>query len=274
MTLFVVDSEKCKRDAICVSECPMRIIEMKDKDAPPTPVDQAEELCVRCGHCVAVCPHGALSLSFMAPDQCRPVQRDLMPSFDQTAQLIRSRRATRVYKEKQVDREKLENILDVVHYAPTAKNTQLVGWLIINNREEVKRLAGLVIDWMRSLVAANNPLARALRMDRILGAWKNGADMVLRAAPALVIAHAPKDYPFGLTDCVIALTTFELAASAAGLGTCWAGFFSMAANNWPPLPAGLDLPAGRIHFSALMLGYPKHGYARQPLRNEAQVIWR
>lgn len=274
MTLFVVDSEKCKRDAICVSECPMRIIEMKDKDAPPTPVNQAEELCVRCGHCVAICPHGALSLSFMAPDQCRLVRKDLMPSFDQTVQLIRSRRATRVYKEKQVDREKLENILDAVRYAPTAKNTQLVGWLIINNRKEVKRLASLVIDWMQGLVAANNSLVQALGIDRILGDWKNGVDMVLRSAPALVIAHAPKDYPFGLTDCVIALTTFELAASAAGLGTCWAGFFSMAANYWPSLQTALDLPPGRVQQSALMLGHPKHNYARQPLRNRAQVIWR
>ncbi len=274
MALFVVDSEKCKRDAICVNECPMRIIEMKDKNSPPTPVDKADDLCVRCGHCVAICPHGALSLSFMAPDQCRPVRKDLMPSFGQIAQLIRNRRATRVYKKKQVDRKKLENILDAARYAPTAKNTQLVGWLIVNNQKEVKRLAGKVIDWMRSLVDANNPLAKALSMDRILKDWDNGVDMVLRSAPVLVIVHTPKEYPFGLTDCVIALTTFELAASAAGLGTCWAGFFTMAASYWPSLPAALDLPPGRILQSALMLGYPKHVYARQPLRNEAQVIWR
>jgi len=29
------------------------------------PVEKAEEICIRCGHCVAVCPHSALSLKNM-----------------------------------------------------------------------------------------------------------------------------------------------------------------------------------------------------------------
>ena len=44
MSLFIVDQEKCKRDGICVNECPMGIIEMKDKESTPTPVEGADQL--------------------------------------------------------------------------------------------------------------------------------------------------------------------------------------------------------------------------------------
>ncbi len=30
MGFFTIDTEKCKRDGICVDECPMRILEMSD----------------------------------------------------------------------------------------------------------------------------------------------------------------------------------------------------------------------------------------------------
>jgi len=76
MSLFIVDSEKCKnkKDHICMDECPVRIIVMEDKDAVPRPVHDAGDLCIRCGHCVAVCAYGAITHVAMGPDQCPPVR--------------------------------------------------------------------------------------------------------------------------------------------------------------------------------------------------------
>ena len=76
MSHFIIDQDKCKRDGICAAECPMRIIEFK-ADHVPTPVENAEELCIHCGHCVAICPHGAFSLADMKPEECPPVKNDL-----------------------------------------------------------------------------------------------------------------------------------------------------------------------------------------------------
>jgi ferredoxin len=64
MTLFTIDHEKCDKDGICALECPAHIIEMTYN--VPVPSDDAEEICIRCGHCVAVCPRAAFTLKFLS----------------------------------------------------------------------------------------------------------------------------------------------------------------------------------------------------------------
>ena len=76
------------------------------------------------------------------------------------------------------------------------------------------------------------------------------------------------------TACVIALTYLELAASAFGLGTCWAGYFNAAATFWPPLQSALALPENHASYGAMMIGHPKFAYHRLPERKEADISWR
>jgi len=42
MSLFVIDQEKCRRDGVCVAECPLSIIEMKGSTSTPAPIANAE----------------------------------------------------------------------------------------------------------------------------------------------------------------------------------------------------------------------------------------
>lgn len=274
MSLFVVNQEKCKRDGICVAECPFGLIEMQDKDSVPTPVARAEELCINCGHCVAVCPHGAMALTTMAPEQCPPLQKEKLPGPQQVEHLMRARRSIRSFKYNGVEREVLQRLLDIVRFAPTGVNRQQVNWLVINNKEEVRRLAGLVADWLRQQAKEGGALSGASYMSGIVAAWDAGQDRICRDAPVLFVTHAPKGVPLLETDCTIALTYLELAAFSFGLGTCWAGLFNHAAGQWLPLQRALGLPEGHVSFGAMMLGYPKYRYHRLPLRNAARVTWR
>ena len=77
----------------------------------------------------------------------------------------------------------------------------------------------------------------------LLAAWEAGNDPVCRGAPHLVIAHIPEGNPVASVDALIALTHFDIAAPGFGIGTCWAGFLSMAAAAlWAP--AGSAGPPG------------------------------
>jgi len=274
MTQINVEQEKCKLDGICAAVCPRSIIELKEGAPVPSLIAGVEELCIKCGHCVAVCPHGALSLDEMKVDDCLPVRAEPALGSEQVGYFLRSRRSIRTYRDKGVKRENLARLIDMAHYAPTGTNSQQVQWLVINSKDRLHDLAGMVIDMFRHLIKEGHPMAKAYRLERSVTAWEAGKDPVLRGAPALVVAHAPKVYALAQVDSTIALTFLDLAAPTFGLGTCWAGLLMMAVAQWPPLQQALDLPDGHSCFGALMIGYPAYKYHRLPLRKEAAISWR
>ncbi len=274
MALFTVDPKKCKRDGLCVAECPGLLIEIKGEDGFPTPIAEAENLCINCGHCVSICPQGALSLKTMAPKDCLPMRKELNLSPEQAEQFLRSRRSIRSYKKKQVPRDLLTRVIEIARFAPTGGNTQPVHWLIIEDTKEVKRLTGLVADWQRTLLQEGTDYLLRMRMERIVKAWDKGIDRICRDAPHLIVAHGLATLPATQSSCIIALTYLELAAISLGLGTCWAGYFNTAANSYPPLLTALALPQDHLPYGAMMIGYPKYNYQRLPLRNEPRITWR
>ena len=273
MNILTIDQQTCNQDGLCAAVCPAGLIDFA-KGKYPEPIADAEELCIRCGHCVAVCPTASLSHREMDVSQCPPVRPDWLLSAEQCEQFLRNRRSIRTFKQKPVAREDLARLIEVARYAPSGHNSQGARWLVLGDRDELHRLAGIVADWMRFMLAKMPEFALSLHMDKELERWQKGVDVILRNAPALVIAHAEKDNRMAPATCTIALAYLELAATAQGLGCCWAGYFNAAATNFPPLGEALALPEGHQSFGAMMVGYPKFQYHRLPLRKAPEITWR
>jgi nitroreductase/NAD-dependent dihydropyrimidine dehydrogenase PreA subunit len=274
MSLLSVDQEKCKRDGICAEICPAGIIEIEGKQAFPELIEGGEALCIRCGHCVAVCPAGAMSHERMSSGECPPVREEWLLTPEQVEHFLRLRRSIRAYKHRPVEKDVLESIINVARFAPSGHNRQPVQWTVIYDSDDVQRLAGLVVDWMRHLIEEGSPLASAMNMEGVVAVWEAGFDPICRKAPHLIVANAKKDDTTAPTACTIALTYLEIAALSYGLGTCWAGFFNAAATFWPPLHDALALPEDHVSLGSMMIGYPKFKFKRLPLRNEANINWR
>lgn len=263
MTLITIDAARCAKDGLCDAACPMGLIN-QDGDALPVEVADARDACVRCGHCVAVCPTGALTNALMPTEDFLPVERQLLPGPEQTEALLRSRRSVRGFKDAPVPRETLERLLETARRAPTASNTQQVSWIIIQDRGLLDTVIRLTVDWMRTMPA------RA----RYVALSDAGRDMTLRGAPALALAHCPKDWRWTDGDCAIALTYMELAAASLGLGACWAGLVTAASDAVPELRQTIGLPEDHRVGGGLMLGLPRYRYRLVPPRNPARVAWR
>lgn len=274
MSLFSIDREKCRRDGICAEECPAGIISTRNEEGFPFPVEGAGSLCINCGHCVAVCPRGALSLKTMSPEECLPVAGEGFLSRDQASGFLRSRRSIRTYLEKPVEHDLIKGLIDVACYAPSGHNSQPVKWLVIRDRSEVLRLSGFVIDWMKYMISEKPEMALPMHMDLVVASWERGEDRICRGAPHVIVAYAAENLPTAPAACTIALTYLELAAYSMGLGACWAGYFNVAAMFYPPMKKALELPQGCQSYGAMMIGYPKHRYKRIPLRNNPEITWR
>ncbi len=274
MSIFVIDEQKCHKDGICVAECPVRIIEMPDPEAPPRPIAGAEELCINCGHCAAVCPHGALSLASMPLDLMPAIRKELEITPEQAEQFLRSRRSIRAYKKEELDRATLQKLIELARFAPSGHNSQPLQWLVISGREQLKALGGVVVEWMRWVIKEQPAMAALMHLERTVGGWEAGMDVVLRNAPHVVIAHCEKENRFGPQAGTLALGYLELAAFSLGLGACWAGYFQAASLFFPPMQKALGLPAGHLPLGCMMVGKPKFHYHRLPLRNQPVITWR
>jgi nitroreductase/NAD-dependent dihydropyrimidine dehydrogenase PreA subunit len=267
MSLITIDHTACLRDGICVNVCPVRLFET-DGEGFPRFRQEADRNCIACGHCVAVCPVSAVHHQNLPLEESPPIDQGLTVSPAALGQLLKSRRSVREFRPEPVPADLVREAMEVARWAPSAVNRQPVQWLVIQDPAEVRHLAGLVIDFLRKRSEEEPQYAPYVRL------WEKGMDPVLRNAPHLVIVHAPDDWTWSGVDCAIALTQFEMAAVASGVGTCWGGFLMRAANNHPPLRERLAIPSGHSVQGALMYGFPLYRYQRIPPRQAARVVWR
>ena len=59
---ILIDLSLCNKDGLCISECPAFLLSRRADKFPVVAADAAER-CIMCGHCVAVCPTGAIGVA-------------------------------------------------------------------------------------------------------------------------------------------------------------------------------------------------------------------
>ena len=266
MQRIVLDQSLCVRCGQCSLVCPNRIFQQHASNAYPHCIENAEEICIGCLHCVAACTGGALTVGNVGTNDCIEFDTTVTIRFEQVAQLVRKRRSIRRYADKPVDDRVIEQLLDVVRWAPTAKNGLPIKWVIVNNANKVHELAGKVMDWIKKQPGT----------EKMVEVWDKGNDPIFRWAPCVIGAYTEdKTSQWSEIDASIAVETLDLCAAALRLGACWAGIFVRAAqsdksaiNQW------LGIKETETIHAALMLGHiGEENYRRVPLRPEAPKIW-
>lgn len=267
-----LDIEKCDNCFICAAVCPNRII--GGENGLPQIRPEREFMCIHCGHCEAHCPQDAICVDY--PDALPYAGASSVPAItpQQIGCYLASQRSVRNFKKTPVDKKSIEELMEMVRFAPTAGNVQDVQWIIVNGREKINEFVDITVQRMKAVLAGNPELQESLSIwSMYVSEWEKGNDRIFRDAPHLAVVHGPILGPLGRINGVIAASYLEIAAPAFGIGTCWAGIFQIISESSEELKKGLAIPEGNYIAGALMFGYPEYKIQRIPRRLPAKVRW-
>ena len=152
---------------------------------------------------------------------------------------IRGRKSIRRFKQTPVPDEVINKILDAGRFAPSANNTQQWKFIVIKDREVLKKMAAAVRDMIDRMI----PHAEDEKQAQRLAAYKGTYYTFFEKAPVVIavfmegydagtekllakMGYAAEDIARlrpnpGLQSVAAAIEHMLLAAHALGYGSCW-----------------------------------------------------
>lgn len=273
--MMKLNTEKCIGCKQCVKECFPRDIEMVEGKAKINNI-----ACFKCGHCIAVCPKGAISTDEYNMEDVREYNKEEFSiEAENLLNFIKFRRSIRQFKDKAVEKEKLSKIIEAGRFTQTGSNAQDVSYIVVSEKlEELKVLTMKTLKLMGENLLANLT-PENMRFKRYAEMWvkmyeeyeKNPKekDKIFFNAPAVIIVTASADINGGLAS-----SNMELMTNALGLGTFFSGFFVRASQVNKEIVDLLGVKEGSHIVSCMVIGYPDVKYFRTVPRKEADISWK
>lgn len=294
MKILGVDGSKCNGCGECILECPPHLFAQKASDSMASYEDGAQT-CIACGHCVAVCPVNAVLFEAKETELVLEFDPQLSKSSDIISpellmSLLRMRRSVRRFKNEPPSENDVLRVLDVMRYAPTAKNFQTLYFTVLSDKEIIRMLADKVLSFLmmtmrisnipgvgwlfRSLVKdaklLKNPIVKG-DMNRIFRAQMLGADELFYDAPIVIIAHTKDELGVGGNETGLAFAYGMFAAEVLGLGTCWIGYAQKCLKNSGGVRRAAGIPSDHSVTGVMVLGRPDVTYYRAPPREPVKI---
>lgn len=292
-----IDPELCNGCGLCVAICPNHIPQRVSLGAGGDQIVMRRErlsTCIQCGHCLAICPEEAVRIDGLSYDE---QIFDLPPAcldFATFWNFAAARRSIRVFRDRPVPRDVLEQLLDIITFAPMGFPPHKVEVSVVQTREAIEQALPIIVTQYENLARwIDNPVARlmirrragreafdALRghvlpsLEHRLPDMKAGlVDTITRGAPAMLLFHAHRQAESHTDDALIALTYGLLAAHALGLGATALSLVTPVVERTPELRALFSIPPENEVVACMVLGYPKHRFKRGIRRELAAVHW-
>jgi nitroreductase len=180
-------------------------------------------------------------------------------------ELLKNRRAIRDFQEKEVSLDIVKEILQESCLAPSASNGQPCQFIIVNNRQTLKKLSDESKKNLLQDFAENKSSLNPNYVDML----KNENFNVFYNAPCLIYVIGSKSVRSLDVDCALAASYIMFSAAQRGLGTCWVNLGAYIRDQ--KLKAELGLLDDCRIVAPVIIGYPKEIPAASE-RHAPQII--
>lgn len=272
--MFNVDKEKCIGCTKCMKDCPVNDIFIENNKA-----NIKNQACMKCGHCVAVCPTMAISTDDYNMDDVVEYEKENFEVVSENLlNFIKFRRSVRNFKNKEIEKEKIEKIIEAGRFTQTATNSQDVSYTVVTNKiEALKELAFESLNKKGEYIL-NNLTPETEYLKRYATLWTNfykaykedpiKNDKLFFNAPLVIIVTANNEF-----NGALASSNMNLMVDALGLGTFYSGFLKIASENNKEILDLLEIKDNQKIAACMVVGYPNVKYKRTAPRKEAEINW-
>ncbi len=266
---FKLDKSRCIGCGRCIKDCSCDVLKRGD-DGYPQVVEENIAKCMKCQHCFAVCPTGAISIFGKNPDKSLKTYKIQSP--EAVLNLIQSRKSIRQFKQENLDRNTLKELKNMLPWIPTGCNNHSLAFTFVEDMESMKKFKAETYKNIEKMIEENPNTEKAKQMKILLDLYKSGKDRVFRNAPHALIVSSPVDAPCADIDPIIALSYFELYAQSLGVGTLWCGLLFRCWKATPSIVDELKLPDGYKPVYAMLFGVPDVKYERITQPEKYKII--
>jgi len=286
------DANLCIKCGTCVLTCGATVFVQESKDSIPKVINPGS--CISDGYCVAICPENAIVHSEFPEGYVKPVNAENMPSSEEVLELLRTRRSIRVFKNKPVERQLIEGIIEAARFAPSQNNSQTTEFIMVQDKELLEKIAQAAGSFTADFLAKlRNPLMRRIlpivmripaqvvterlipEMEFIVAEIQRGRDPIfLHNAPLLILFHdEERPMSWANINASLALHNAALMAYSLGLGSVCLGSFVQTCERNKSIQQLIKLPEKHKVYGALAIGYPRFEFKKWPERKAPKITW-
>ena len=223
---ITINRETCNICGLCEEICPIRLM-TKDSETGISFRPDRVPLCIKCGQCMAVCPSQSIVVKGLNYERdffaLPPGSASEMPFLE----MIQTRRAIRVFKDKPVPRELLEKVVEAITFAPPGFTPLKIEIVVVQDTAVIRQALPEMIKVYDGLVKAmSHPIGRffirrkvgtakfkmlehhvvPLMKSRLPELKQGTEDTITRYAPAMILFHAHRDAENSEGDSHVAVT--------------------------------------------------------------------
>jgi len=202
-----------------------------------------------------------------------------MTDYDRLLELIRARRSVRRFSDSAVSREDITRLLEAARWAPSNHNRQPWKFLVIQDKQQIKRLAEVVSRGLSEKLKSLPEAAAAYASEFTRYAtFFAGAPVLLVArhkrpvsvsAPVLAGLKNPELVSGEPLSVAMAVQNLLLAAQALGLGTCVLTGPLLVQDL---VARALELPAGHDFTCFVAIGHPAEAPTPPRRKSIEQIV--